>query len=175
MRVNKKEGIEKIRIEHNRPLFWFIIFLIFLLIVVIVFLKIETQKKMNLNNLTNNTQIANPASVNCINDNGSLSIRTDQNGSQYGVCIKNGKECEEWALFRGECNFTAGSYDQNVTSCLQDSDCVPEQCCHATSCINKANKFACNLFCTQECKPNTLDCGQGSCKCINNKCAASLA
>lgn len=50
-----------------------------------------------------NVQIANPASTNCINLGGELEIRTDENGGQYGVCMKNEKECEEWALFRGEC------------------------------------------------------------------------
>lgn len=49
-----------------------------------------------------NTQIANPASVNCIELGGELEIRENELG-QYGVCIKSGKECEEWKLFRGEC------------------------------------------------------------------------
>jgi hypothetical protein len=34
-----------------------------------------------------------------------LEIRTDQEGSQYGVCIfPDGSECEEWAFYRGECS-----------------------------------------------------------------------
>jgi len=50
-----------------------------------------------------NTQIANPASVNCIQNNGTLEIR-DEVGGQVGYCkFANGKECEEWAYFRGEC------------------------------------------------------------------------
>ncbi|TQV64076.1 MAG: DUF333 domain-containing protein [Sulfurovum sp.] len=49
-------------------------------------------------------QMANPASVNCINKGGKLEMRTDKDGGTYGVCIfKNGKECEEWAFFRNEC------------------------------------------------------------------------
>ncbi len=63
----------------------------------------------------------------------------------------------------------------NVTNdayyCTSDSDCMPEQACHPTSCINK--KFESNkkgTFCTQVCEPGTLDCGQGSCICENNKC-----
>ena len=36
MRVIKKKGIKKVKIEHNRKLFWFIIGLIALLIFVIV-------------------------------------------------------------------------------------------------------------------------------------------
>lgn len=46
----------------------------------------------------------NPASVKCIQDGHKLEIRTSENGGQYGVCINaQGKECEEWAYFRGEC------------------------------------------------------------------------
>lgn len=52
---------------------------------------------------TPNTQIANPASVNCINLGGELEIRKDEEKNEYGVCIREGKECEEWELFRGEC------------------------------------------------------------------------
>ena len=48
-------------------------------------------------------QIANPASVNCINNNGTLKI-VDTNEGQIGICtLPSGKECEEWAYFRGEC------------------------------------------------------------------------
>jgi len=48
--------------------------------------------------------IANPSSVYCINNGGTLEIREDEEGNQYGVCIfSDGSECEEWAYFRGEC------------------------------------------------------------------------
>ena len=59
------------------------------------------------------------------------------------------------------------------TECQIDSDCVPAQCCHSTSCVSKENAPDCSMiFCTQECKPDTLDCGQGSCKCQENQCIA---
>ena len=49
------------------------------------------------------TQIANPASVNCIEKGGTLKIM-DGEGGQYGICtLPDGTECEEWAYFRGEC------------------------------------------------------------------------
>ena len=52
-----------------------------------------------------NGQIANPASKNCIDKGGKLDIRTDSSGGQFGVCVfPNGKECEEWALMRGQCS-----------------------------------------------------------------------
>jgi len=50
------------------------------------------------------TGIANPASVNCINKGGTLSIQKRGDGGEYGICIfEDNRQCEEWALFRGEC------------------------------------------------------------------------
>ena len=50
------------------------------------------------------TGIANPASVNCINKGGTLSIQKREAGGEYGICIfEDNRQCEEWALFRGEC------------------------------------------------------------------------
>jgi putative hemolysin len=54
-------------------------------------------------NNSNNTQIANPASMFCIDNQGILKIRTAADGSQTGYCTIAGKECEEWSLMRGEC------------------------------------------------------------------------
>jgi putative hemolysin len=52
------------------------------------------------------TQMANPASVKCINDGHRLEIRKSADGGEYGVCIDaTGNECEEWKYFRGECTF----------------------------------------------------------------------
>ncbi len=51
-----------------------------------------------------NTQMANPASTNCVNLGGSLEIR-EVAGGQAGYChMSDGRVCEEWALFRdGSC------------------------------------------------------------------------
>jgi putative hemolysin len=50
------------------------------------------------------TGIANPASVYCSQEGGTVEIRTDEAGGQYGVCVfADGSECDEWAFFRGEC------------------------------------------------------------------------
>ena len=47
--------------------------------------------------------MANPASVFCEKQGGTLSIK-DEVGGQVGYCqLPSGKVCEEWALFRGEC------------------------------------------------------------------------
>lgn len=53
---------------------------------------------------TGNIWLANPASVNCEAKWWSLEIR-EGTGGQYGICkFENGKECEEWAFFRGNCS-----------------------------------------------------------------------
>ena len=58
--------------------------------------------------------------------------------------------------------------------CSVDSDCVPASCCHSTACVSKEKAPNCSeIFCSQVCVPETLDCGQGSCACINNKCEVS--
>ncbi len=50
------------------------------------------------------TEIANPASLFCINQRGELEIRTAEDGSQTGYCLfEDGSECEEWSFFRGSC------------------------------------------------------------------------
>ena len=49
-------------------------------------------------------QIANPASKNCAEEGGRLTIEKNAAGSEYGVCIFDvDHQCEEWALFRKEC------------------------------------------------------------------------
>jgi hypothetical protein len=48
--------------------------------------------------------MANPASVNCTEKGGTLSIETGPDGGQYGVCdFSADMECEEWAMMRGSC------------------------------------------------------------------------
>jgi hypothetical protein len=50
-----------------------------------------------------NANIANPASSNCITNGGTLEIRKSKIG-EYGVCLfEDNRQCEEWALLRGEC------------------------------------------------------------------------
>jgi putative hemolysin len=49
-------------------------------------------------------QIANPASQNCVEQGGTLSIQERPDGGQYGVCVfEDNRQCEEWAMFRGDC------------------------------------------------------------------------
>ena len=46
----------------------------------------------------------NPASVNCTDKGGTLSIEKDGIGNEYGVChFEDNLQCEEWAMMKGEC------------------------------------------------------------------------
>ena len=52
---------------------------------------------------TPETGLANPASVHCQEMGGTLEIQAAQ-GGQEGICLfPDGSECEEWALYRGDC------------------------------------------------------------------------
>jgi putative hemolysin len=47
---------------------------------------------------------ANPASQHCLTQGGSLVIESDGSGGQFGVCrFDDNRQCEEWALLRGDC------------------------------------------------------------------------
>ena len=59
--------------------------------------------------------------------------------------------------------------------CTLDSDCTGATCCHITEAVNKDNAPNCKgSICTLECMPDTLDCGTGEIKCVNNECLAVL-
>ena len=48
--------------------------------------------------------IANPASAHCVAQGGRLVLEKDGSGGQFGVCLfEDNRQCEEWALLRGEC------------------------------------------------------------------------
>jgi len=49
------------------------------------------------------SELANPASVYCEQQGGTVDIRTDDSGGQIGYCVfSDGTEVEEWAYYRGE-------------------------------------------------------------------------
>ena len=57
--------------------------------------------------------------------------------------------------------------------CTVDSDCVPSLCCHASDAVAKDSAPDCGgVFCTEECQPGTLDCGQGVVSCVSGECKA---
>lgn len=48
--------------------------------------------------------LANPASIKCVDNGGTSSIQTKNDGSQYGECIfPDGSVCEEWSYYNGTC------------------------------------------------------------------------
>ena len=56
--------------------------------------------------------------------------------------------------------------------CESNSDCTAASCCHPESAVNKEFAPDCSgILCTAVCQPNTLDCGQGRIKCIENRCS----
>lgn len=74
-------------------------------------------------------QLANPASQNCIAQGGRLDIRESPLG-QYGVCLfEDNRQCEEWALLRGDCpvggrKVTGFSNDANVYCAITGHESV---------------------------------------------------
>lgn len=57
------------------------------------------------------------------------------------------------------------------SKCSTDTDCVPASCCHAASCVAKEQAPQCSgVYCTQVCLPDTLDCNQARCACIEKRC-----
>lgn len=69
-------------------------------------------------------EIANPASVNCVDKGGTLEIRNEE-GGQVGYCnLPGGVVCEEWALFRGECDSVSSTTDP----CLLSDEASREKC-----------------------------------------------
>ncbi|MDD5569434.1 MAG: DUF333 domain-containing protein, partial [Candidatus Pacebacteria bacterium] len=53
---------------------------------------------------TSATGLANPASTFCIGQGYKLEIRKDAQGNETGYCMfADGKECEEWSFYRGQC------------------------------------------------------------------------
>jgi putative hemolysin len=48
--------------------------------------------------------LANPASRNCVDKGGRLSLEANGSGGQFGVCtFTDNLQCEEWAMMRGDC------------------------------------------------------------------------
>ena len=53
---------------------------------------------------TAGVRFANPASKNCVDKGGTLSVEQDPSGGQFGVCsFPENHQCEEWAMLRGHC------------------------------------------------------------------------
>lgn len=83
--------------------------------------------------------MANPASVYCTEQGGTLEIETIGSGGEIGVCVfEDNLQCEEWAMMNGACPvgglkvtgyntpaarycaITGGSYEDNGTTSEED-------------------------------------------------------
>ncbi|MFA6333148.1 MAG: DUF333 domain-containing protein [Methanoregula sp.] len=70
--------------------------------------------------------MANPASVNCVSLNGTIDIKKNADGGEYGMCtFTNGTSCEEWALFRGE-GCTSGVSNAPVANVTAPNTTAPK-------------------------------------------------
>lgn len=48
--------------------------------------------------------LPNPASANCIKKGGEVLIEKRGDGGEYGICLfEDNRQCEEWAMLRGNC------------------------------------------------------------------------
>jgi len=172
MNIKRKKGLKHSRIHHNKKLLWVIGFLVLVLIVVIVVLRQEITKR---DSQLNVTEIANPASVFCIEQGGSLELVEDEQGVSGMCTLPNGEVCEEWALFRAEC----GDLRYN---CVVDSDCVKVQtsCCSCSmggeeKCVNSEFKSQYEGI-IQSCSPERVcaavfNCDIKSCGCVKGICS----
>jgi putative hemolysin len=53
---------------------------------------------------TPKSSLPNPASAYCTENGGTVEMRQDAAGAQYGVCVfPNTSTCDEWAYYRGDC------------------------------------------------------------------------
>lgn len=65
---------------------------------------VQAEKLQGQKSTIDEAGLANPASVYCLEIGGTLEMRENEAGT-YGVCIfDSGRECEEWSLFRGDCD-----------------------------------------------------------------------
>lgn len=79
---------------------------------------------------TNQSQIANPASVYCVEQGGTVDIRNTPIG-QVGYCVFDDMtECEEWAYYNGECRKETASVCKDLCG---DGECQ-EMVCEAVGC-----------------------------------------
>lgn len=95
------------------------------------------------NGKNDTSQLANPASVFCVEKGHTLEIRSGP-GGETGFCMfKNGNECEEWAYFRGECN-ESGKPSLN-TAPPADSPAKEGEFCGGIAAVRCAEGLDCRL------------------------------
>lgn len=116
--------------------------------------------------------MANPASVYCANAGYRTHMRAGPDGSQYGLCVfSDGKECEEWAFFRGECGVEYRKPQEPPAEgfCRSDEDCACGTHVKTGKCFYGNKRYVntekqCPDFCSGFA-------GNLTSKCENNECS----
>ena len=127
---------------------------------------IESPKTDN----SNKTEMVNPASKYCKDNGGQSEIRSNEDGSQYGVCVfKNGVECDEWDFFSGRCAKDGENFCGESTngSCKGSGDCV-EDGCSGQICRSKTEGGSMTTCEMKSCYDN--DKYSLTCQCKDNQC-----
>jgi Tol biopolymer transport system component/putative hemolysin len=66
------------------------------------------------------SEIANPASQYCLEQGGTLAIEVRGDGGQFGICyFEDNRQCEEWALYYGDCPVGGLKVTGYITSAAQ--------------------------------------------------------
>lgn len=108
-----------------------------------------------------NSQIANPASTNCVNKGYTLELRDNT-----GYCVfPDGSECEEWSFYREECAYSrehsCGYYNGTWISGTNECEGVSQELCArmggmfnecASACRNDPGAEFCTLQCVIVCE-----------------------
>jgi len=97
------------------------------------------------------SQLANPASVNCTKLGGQLEMKTSPLG-EYGMCVfADNRQCEEWALFRGEC--PKGGVDVSGYKTQEEIFCATTGGkVDGGNCIADGRSCALSAYFTHDCK-----------------------
>ena len=118
----------------------------------------------------NVSAIPNPSSTYCDEQGYRSEIRTDpSSGAQHGVCIfPDGKDCEEWAFFRGECGV---EYKKELACKKAGEEIKTGQCCENLTPINNDVPGP-NEGCTGRIGGWNIcsDCGNNICESWENTC-----
>jgi putative hemolysin len=110
-------------------------------------------------NAVGKTSLANPASTHCIEAGGSLMIRKREDGGEYGVCaFKGDRQCEEWALARGECPVGGVSVSAYTTAAARY--CAITGGKYAATPGSKPEKGVCTLKSGRQCDAEDLYAGK---------------
>jgi hypothetical protein len=79
------------------------------------------------------------------------------------------------SLFLLFCILLVSCSESDEKFCNFDEDCVKSTCCHPRDAVNEKYGPECaGVFCSQQCEPGTIDCGQGEINCVRNRCTVLL-